>query len=103
MDDAVLRQLSELTRLFNRLGIKPVICGGLGIYLCFHKRKGEAQSMIRATNDIDLMITKTQVLEKSRKNAIAEIITGELNYVVREDGKFFRFKKSSNQQLNILA
>jgi len=103
MDDAVLRQLSELARLFNRLGIKPVICGGLGIYLCFHKRQGGAQSMIRATNDIDLMITKTQVIEKSREKAIAEIITRKLDYVVREDGKYFRFTKAPNQQLDILA
>jgi len=37
MDDALLIQLAELAKPFNKLGIKPVICGGLGVYLCFNK------------------------------------------------------------------
>lgn len=103
MDDAVLTQLADLARLFNEIGIKPIICGGLGIYLCFHKREDKAQSMIRATNDIDLMVTKTQLTEIARAKAIAEILTGKLDYVVREDCKHFRFTKTPNQQLDILA
>jgi hypothetical protein len=59
--------------------------------------------MIRATNDIDLMIIKQQVAEMSRREAIAEIITGELEYAVRAGGEHFRFTKAPNQRLDILA
>jgi hypothetical protein len=103
MDDAVLIQLAELAKSLNKIGLKPVICGGLGVYLCFCKSKGAAQSMIRATNDIDLMIIKQQVTEMSRRKAIAEIITGELAYVVRAGGEHFRFIKAPDRQLDILS
>jgi hypothetical protein len=103
MDDALLGQLAELAKPFNKIGIKPVICGGLGVYLCLCKSAGSARSMIRATNDIDLMIIKEQVAGNSRRNAIAEIITGELEYVVRAGGEHFRFTKPPNQQLDILS
>jgi hypothetical protein len=103
MDEILLSQLSELAKAFNRIGVKPVICGGLGVYLCFNKSEGVARSMIRATNDIDLMLTRPQVLEESRRNAIAEIITGELEYVVLAGGEHFRFTKTPDQQLDILA
>jgi hypothetical protein len=101
MDDALLGQLAELAKAFNKIGIKPVICGGLGVFLCF--RNSDARNILRATNDIDLILTKQQVLENSRQIAIAEIITGELEYVVRAGGEHFRFTKSPNQQLDILA
>jgi len=103
MDGAVLGQLAELAKAFNKIGVKPVICGGLGVYLCFRKSEGTARSMIRATNDIDLMITKQMVLENSRRNAIAEIITGELEYAVRKDDRHFRFIKTPDRQLDILS
>jgi len=103
MDDAVLGQLAELAKPFNRIDIKPVICGGLGVYLCFCKNEGAARSMIRATNDIDLMIIKEQVAEMSRREAIAEIITGELEYAVRKDDRHFRFIKAPDRQLDILS
>ncbi len=103
MDDAILGQLVELAKAFNKIGLKPVICGGLGVYLCFCKSEGSARSMIRATNDIDLMIIKEQVAEMSRREAIAEIIKGEQAYVVRKGGEHFRFTKVPNQQLDILS
>jgi hypothetical protein len=103
MDDALLRQLAELAKPLNKIGVKPVICGGLGVFLCFREIEGVARNMIRATNDIDLMITKPMVLENSRRNSIAEIITGELEYVVLAGGEHFRFTKAPNQQLDILA
>jgi len=59
--------------------------------------------MIRATNDIDLMLTRQMVLEESRRNAIAEIITEELEYVVREGSEHFRFIKAPDRQLDILS
>jgi hypothetical protein len=37
MDRRLIDQLVELAGSFNKIGLKPVICGGLGIYLCFHK------------------------------------------------------------------
>ena len=59
--------------------------------------------MIRATIDIDLMLTESQVLEQARRRAIAEIITHELEYVVREGREHLHFKKDNNQYLDILA
>jgi Fe-S cluster assembly iron-binding protein IscA len=101
MDDKIFSQLLELTLAFNRIGLKPVICGGLGIYLCFHRRESEVP--LRTTNDIDLILTKSQVLEQSRREAIAEIITGELDYEVCESGKHFQFEKANQQKLDVLA
>ena len=100
MDEMILYQLAELAGAFNKIGIKPVICGGLGIYLGFHSR--ESKVPLRTTNDIDLILTKTQVLEQSRREAIAEIITDKLKYVVCEGGKHFKFQKG-NQYLDVLA
>ena len=100
MDGKVLYQLAELAESFSEIGLTPVICGGLGIYLSFHKSTEET---IRATNDIDLMLTQTQLLEQSRCNAIAEIITDKLNYIACDEAKHFRFRKDPNQQLDILA
>lgn len=103
MDEILLNQLAELAEQLNKIGIKPVICGGLGVYLRFRDSEGAARGIIRATNDIDFMITKEMVLEQSRQNTIAEIITDKLEYVVREDSRYFRFKKEPNQQLDILS
>lgn len=77
MESIIFQQLAELADSFNRIGFKPVICGGLGLYLCFNEYKDEAQGLIRTTNDVDLILTKTQVLEQAKCRAIAEIITGE--------------------------
>jgi hypothetical protein len=101
MDKRLIEQLAELAAPFNRIGLKPVICGGLGIYLCFHK--AQARDMIRVTNDIDLMLTESQVLEQARCRAIAEIITGELRYVVREGREHLHFMKDDDMYLDILA
>lgn len=103
MDRRIFQQLADLAESFNRIGLKPVICGGLGIYLCFNKYEGEAQGLIRTTNDIDLILTKTQVLEQAKCRAIAEIITGELRYIVREGREYLHFKKNNDQYLDILA
>jgi hypothetical protein len=100
MDREIFQHLVELSQSFAKIGLTPVICGGLGIYLSFHKN---IEQVIRATNDIDLILTKTQILEQSHRNAIAEIITRELNYVVCDDTRHFRFRKNDNQQLDILA
>ncbi len=103
MDRRIFQQLADLAESFNRIGLKPVICGGLGIYLCFNKYEGEAQGLIRTTNDIDLILTKTQVLEQAKCRAIAEIITDELRYIVREGREYLHFKKNNDQYLDILA
>ena len=103
MDRRIIEQLADLAEAFNRIGLKPVICGGLGIYLCFHKSEGQDRQMIRATTAIDLMLTETQVLEKAQCRAIAEIITGQLHYVVCEGREYLHFKKENDQYLDILA
>jgi hypothetical protein len=95
--------LAELAESFNRIGLKPVICGGLGIYLCFHKAQGQARQMIRPTTDIDLMLTKTQIREEAERWAIAETITSGLGYVVRKGCEYYQFIKEPNQDLDILS
>ena len=101
--DRIFEQLGDLAASFNRIGLKPVVCGGLGIYLCFHKSEGQAREMIRATSDVDLMITESQVFDEARRRAIAEIITGELKYIVREGREHLHFQKDGDQYLDILA
>ncbi|TKJ39367.1 MAG: hypothetical protein CEE38_01105 [Planctomycetes bacterium B3_Pla] len=103
MDKRLIEQLAELAESFNRIGLKPVICGGLGIYLCFHKARGQARQMIRPTTDIDLMLTPAQILEQAERQAIAEIITGELRYIAREGREYLHFVKDDNQHLDVLA
>ena len=103
MDRRLIEQLAELAKSFNRIGLKPVICGGLGIYLCFNKAEGQARQMIRATTDIDLMLTPTQVFEQAERRAIAETITDGLGYIVREDCEYFQFTKEPDQALDILS
>lgn len=48
MDRRIIEQLADLAESFNRIGLRPVICGGLGIYLCFHKSEGQARQILRA-------------------------------------------------------
>ncbi|MBN2594628.1 MAG: nucleotidyl transferase AbiEii/AbiGii toxin family protein [Sedimentisphaerales bacterium] len=103
MDKRLIEQLAELAESFNRIGLKPVICGGLGIYLCFHKTEGQARQMIRVTTDIDLMLTNTQVSKEAERRAIAETITDGLGYVVREGCEYYQFIKEPNQDLDILS
>lgn len=103
MDRRLIEQLAELAESFNRIGLKPVICGGLGIYLCFHKTQGQASQMIRATTDIDLMLTKTQVLEQAQRRAIADTITDGLGYIVREGCEYYQFTKEPDQDLDVLS
>ena len=103
MANRLIEQLADLAESFNRIGLKPVICGGLGLYLCFHKAEGQASQMIRATTDIDLMLTQTQVLKEAKRMAIAEIITGELGYIAREGREYLHFMKGDDQYLDVLA
>jgi hypothetical protein len=97
----IIGQLCKLATAFTEVGVRPVICGGLGIYLSLHGR--EKDLPLRTTNDIDLMLTKQQVLEEARRKAISEIITGSLDYRVCEDGKYFMFEKDDQPNLDILT
>ncbi len=99
MDSSIFQQLLELAQAFNKMGLKPLICGGLGIYLLFRDRSRE----IRATTDIDLMISYSQAFDEARRNAIAELIIDKLRYAAREDGKHFRFARQPFQELDVLA
>ena len=103
MDNQLLTQLSELAVACNNGGISPIICGGLGIYLSFHKKQGEVAQMIRATQDIDLMLSPRDLIEEAKRIAIAKIITDELKYVVRDDMRHHGFVKEPNRQLDVLA
>jgi len=99
MNVALLHQLHELTEGLHRIGLRPVIGGGLGIYLLFRDRS----QMVRATQDIDLLITRSQAAEPAAREAMARAIVDELHYVAREDGRCFRFAKEPARQLDILA
>jgi hypothetical protein len=99
MNAAILHQLRELAEAFNRIGLRPVICGGLGLYLLFRNRS----QTVRATQDIDLIITRAQAGERAMRKAMAQVIVDELRYVARDDGRCFRFTKEPTQQLDILT
>lgn len=99
MDNRVLNHLVELAQAFNGVGLRPLICGGLGTYLLFHDRS----PAVRVTSDIDLMIPRSQATEEAKRRAIAEVITGQLRYVVRDEAKHFRFVREPDAQLDILA
>lgn len=103
VDRRVIEQLADLAESFDKIGLKPVICGGLAVFLCFYKAQGQARQMIRATTDIDLMLTKTQLLEQAQRRAIAETITGGLGYVVRKGCEYYQFTKEPDQALDILS
>ena len=101
MNESVLEQLHELAEAFNKIGLQPVICGGLGIYLRFSSREHEIE--LRATNDIDLMVTETQAQNESNRLAILRTIKEDLKYVLRADGQCFMLEKSPNKILDVLA
>jgi hypothetical protein len=103
MDNILIKQLAELAKACQRKDVKPIICGGLGVYLSFCNKEDEINQMIRATQDIDLMLSKQDLLEEAKRKAIAEIITEELKYIVQPDKKHHGFKKSNNQELDILV
>jgi len=99
----LIKQLSELAEAFRKRDIKPIICGGLGVYLSFCRKEDSVRQMLRATQDIDLMFSKQDLLAEAKRNAMAEIITEELEYHVRDDKKFHGFRKDPNQELDILV
>lgn len=99
MDNRALNHLVELAQAFHGMGLRPLICGGLGTYLLFHDRS----PAVRVTSDIDLMIPRSQAMEEARCRAIAEVITGQLQYVVRDEAKHFRFVKEPDAQLDVLT
>ncbi len=99
IDERLVNQLVELAQAFDKIGITPVICGGLGLYLCSYK----LDEQLRVTNAIDLMLTQSQIIKQSQRNAIAEVIREGLHYMVCEGGEHFRFFKKPDQRLDILA
>jgi hypothetical protein len=99
MNVAILKQLQEIAEAFRGIGLRPVICGGLGIYLLFRDRS----QMVRATQDIDLLITGSQAAQRATREAMARAIVDQLQYAVREDGRCFRFAKGPTHQLDILT
>lgn len=103
MENRIIKQLTELADACQKKDIKPIICGGLGVYLSFCRKEDDIQQMLRATQDIDLMFSKQDLLEEAKRKAMAEIITGELEYVVQEEKKHFGFRKEPDQELDILA
>ena len=100
IDKRLANQLFELAQAFDKIGITPVICGGLGLYLGFRRYSTE---QLRITNDIDLMLTQSQIIEQSQRNAISDIIIEGLHYTVCDGGEHFRFFKEPDQRLDILA
>ncbi len=100
IDKRLADQLLELAQAFEEIGITPLICGGLGLYLCFHRYPTE---QLRVTNDIDLMLTQSQIIEQSQRNAIDEIIKERLHYMVCKGSEHFRFFKEPDQRLDILV
>ncbi len=103
MENSIISQLSELANSCQKRDIKPIICGGFGVYLSFCRKQDDIQKMLRTTQDIDLMFSKQDLLEEVKRNAMAEIITGELKYVAQKDKKHHGFRKDPNLELDILV
>jgi hypothetical protein len=103
MDSDLSMQLTELAVACNAREISPIICGGLGIYLSFCKKENEVAQMIRATQDIDLMLSSRDLVEEVKRIAIAKIITEDLEYIVRDSMRYHGFVKEPNRQLDVLA
>lgn len=103
MDDLLIRQLTELAQACKRKEIRPIICGGLGVYLSFCGKEDDIKNMLRATQDIDLMFSKEDLLEEAKRRAMAEVIREELEYIVQEGKEFHGFKKEPDQELDILV
>jgi hypothetical protein len=104
----VLKQVIELARTLNALDIEPVICGGLGVYLSFFQNENNEPGILRATKDIDLMLTRREIIEQTKRRAIHAVLTEKLGYERRSDieGCFFRFAKEQSdipQELDILC
>jgi hypothetical protein len=97
--DVLINELVNIAKAFNEKGLRPVICGGLGVYLLFEDSKS---GMLRATNDIDLMLTKEQILEQRAGQLLAEIIE-ENKYEPLDEARYFQFKKDNDQKLDILS
>jgi len=69
------------------------------VFTCVFTKPGDK----RATTDIDLMLTKTQVRKEAERRAIAETITDGLGYFVREGCEYYQFIKEPDQELDILS
>lgn len=78
MENKIIEQLVDLAEACRKKDIKPIICGGLGIYLSYCRKTDEIQQMLRATQDIDLMFSRQDLIEEAKRKAMAEMITGEL-------------------------
>ncbi len=102
MERWLLDQLTELTRVMGSIDMRPVICGGMGVYLSFHNRAVDGRTSIRATTDIDMMITRSQAVDKETLDALAEKIMGPLGYSYIEKDIHFMFGKGP-ARLDILA
>lgn len=103
MYNTLIRQLGELANACQQKGIKPIICGGLGVYLSFCRKEDEIRQMVRATQDIDLMFCRQDLLDEAKRKAMGEIITEELKYVVQDEKKHHGFRKDPDQELDILV
>jgi len=101
MNKNVLKQLQDLAKALNKADLKPVICGGLGIYLRFSNRQADFE--LRATTDIDLMVTSSQAQKQANRESILRAIKDDLKYTACEEMQYTKFEKEPNAKLDILA
>ncbi|MCE5186527.1 MAG: nucleotidyl transferase AbiEii/AbiGii toxin family protein [Planctomycetaceae bacterium] len=101
--DILVAQLRELAIACRQKNIRPIICGGCGVYLHLAGKTTEAQPIVRATTDIDVMFSRQDLLDELKRQAMAEIILKELKYAVQAEKKHHGFKKETGQELDILV
>jgi hypothetical protein len=46
METNITKQLVELAEACQKRNIKPIICGGLGVYLSFCRKEDQIQQML---------------------------------------------------------
>ncbi len=103
LNNSLIIQLTELAKAFQQRDIKPIICGGLGVYLSSCTKESPITQMIRATQDVDLVFSKQDLIDQSKRNAMAEVIVGELEYIVQDKKRYHGFRKDPGLELDILV
>jgi hypothetical protein len=67
------------------------------------QKRGRDPTDDSSYQNIDLMFCRQDLLQEAKRKAMAEMITGQLQYVVQEDKKHFGFRKDPEQELDILV
>lgn len=96
----VFPHLLDLLHETRRIGIQPILIGGLGLYLKREEilRLGSptAREILpdaRATSDIDALIQIIDLGDDAKRTALHHVICETLGYTPVHEARYFKFKK----------